>query len=237
MFRFSRKHLPFLHRIFPSGVYPAIVEGWIYGQEETKVYGGYDAHQGVDFAVPTGTPVLAAADGLALASFEEVPIRYPGSDVRTLDGEPIFWGLGLFVLILHKNGLVTYYGHLHRLADSLQAAYCMPQVSPGAVMPPHIGLDRKDFRRYGAIRIPAGEVIGQSGITGMGRGTRTYDNWLRRKPYTVNDEEHVHFAISSLPALSTEAVYIDPFAIHAYAPSYPSYADNWSRLPGSLWLA
>src|SRR4051812_40600064 len=100
---------PFLHRIFRSGVTPKIVEGWTYSPQEVELYGGYSAHQAVDFAVPAGTPVLAAAGGLALASFEEVPIRYPGTEPRTWHGEPVFWGHGLHIAIVHRNQHVTIY--------------------------------------------------------------------------------------------------------------------------------
>lgn len=239
MFGLNRNRVPkpFLHRIFPGGVQPHITEGWIYGTEETKIYGGYDEHHAVDFAVPTGTPVLAAADGWALASFEEVPIRYPGPQARTWQGQPVFWGFGLFVMILHKNGLVTYYAHLHRLADRVQAAYLAPQVlSPDDVVPPHTVFTKDDFcKNYPAVSVCTGDVIGYSGITGMGMGRRTYDNWLAGKPYAVNDEEHVHFALSPLPAVTADAPYVDPFGIHGLAEAYPAYSSNWA-LPRSLWL-
>jgi murein DD-endopeptidase MepM/ murein hydrolase activator NlpD len=237
MFGSPRRYKPFLRRIFPKAVHPDIVEGWIYGAEETAIYGGYDRHHGIDFATPMGTPVLAAAEGWALASFEEVPIRYPGNEVRMWRGSPIFWGLGLFVAILHKNGLVTYYGHLHRLSDPLQEAYRVPQdFPPDVVVPPFATLRAEDFQEHRACYVHAGDRIGYTGITGMGKGTRTYDNWRTGMPYTVNDEEHLHFAVSSLPALAAGTVFLDPFAKHAYASDYPKYTDNWRRLPNSLWV-
>ncbi|GEM_PF-5923451 len=237
MIHFHRQPRPFLHRIFPDSVHPGITEGWIYGPHETEVYGGYNEHHAVDFAVPTGTPVLAAADGLALASFEEVPIRYPGLQARTWRGQPIFWGLGLFVVILHKKGLVTCYAHLHQLSDRLQAAYILPHDrSSDEVVAPFAALNARDFRHtYHAAKIKAGDIIGYSGITGMGKGVRTYDDWLAGKPYAVNDEEHVHFAVSTLPAVTASTQYIDPFGIHGLAEAYPSYDENWSVLPHSLW--
>jgi len=142
-------------------------------------------------------------------------------------------------MILHKNGLVTYYAHLHKLADELQPAYLAPQLaSPVDVVPPHSVFTKEDFRKnYPAVPVHAGDVIGYSGITGMGMGHPTYYNWLRGKPYRANDEEHVHFAVSPLPAVTAEGHYIDPFNIHQYADAYPRYTDDWARLPGSLWLS
>jgi murein DD-endopeptidase MepM/ murein hydrolase activator NlpD len=54
-------------------------------------------HQGIDIAVPTGTPILAAADGR---------------------GQFAAWnsgGYGYLVEILHNDGSLTRYGHNRRL--------------------------------------------------------------------------------------------------------------------------
>jgi murein DD-endopeptidase MepM/ murein hydrolase activator NlpD len=230
---------PFLRRIFAGGIQPRIVEGWVYSAQEARVYGGYTAHQAVDFAVPAGTQVLAAAGGIAVASFEEVPIRYPGPQARTWRGEPVFWGHGLHVVVIHSNKLVTVYGHLQRLAPELDPAYALPTATAdgdilSALMPLRAE-DVKTARR--TVRVKAGQVLGLAGITGMGAGQRTYDNWLNSKPYRSNDEEHVHFAVSTLPSMAPETTYIDPFGIYGFAPDYPPYEADWSALLGSLWLA
>lgn len=52
-------------------------------------------HQGVDFTVPTGTPVHAPADGKVVRA-EEQP------------------GWGLVIQIIHKGGLATRYAHLDK---------------------------------------------------------------------------------------------------------------------------
>lgn len=51
-------------------------------------------HQGTDYAVPIGTPVLACAEG------------------RVQIGHDDEWGYGMHVLVNHGNGLRTLYGHL-----------------------------------------------------------------------------------------------------------------------------
>lgn len=236
-----QKHIsPFLHRIFAPDTTPYISEGWVYGAQETELYGGYNTHEAVDFAVPLGTPVLAAADGLAIASFEEVRIRYPGNQARSWHGEPIYWGYGLFVAILHANGYVTFYAHLHRLSETLwKRAYVQPrQLAYGDIAPPIDSLKAEDFKSaHTSVSVKAGDVIGYSGITGMGLGQHTYYNWSRNMSYKANDEEHVHFAVSELPAMTGESVYIDPFDIYGYADAYPSYTSDWTKLTSSLWLS
>ena len=230
---------PFLSRIFQPSVKPEISEGWIYSAEEAAVYGGYADHHAVDFSVPFATPVLAAADGLALASFEEVRIRYPGNTPRTRNGEPIFWGYGLFVVVLHDNGLITCYCHLHRISPVLwNEAYLEPTRYPtGDVIPALMSLGVRDFKKtHTAVRVHRGETIGLSGITGMGVGRPTYMDWLQKRLYRSNDEEHVHFAVCTPPVLDASTTYIDSFGIQGYGSVYPSWEADWSTLPNSLWL-
>ena len=53
-------------------------------------------HEGTDYAAPTGTPILAASDGVVEMA------RYNG-------------GYGNVVYISHSNGIQTRYAHMHRL--------------------------------------------------------------------------------------------------------------------------
>ena len=54
-------------------------------------------HQGIDIPMPAGTPILAALDGVVIAS---VPVGHRG-----------FRGYGNTVVIDHGNGIVTLYAH------------------------------------------------------------------------------------------------------------------------------
>jgi murein DD-endopeptidase MepM/ murein hydrolase activator NlpD len=72
-----------------------------FGSRFHPILGYTRMHKGVDFAVPTGTPVMAAGAGT---------ISFMG------------WanGYGNFVRISHSNGLSTAYGHLSRFAAGMR---------------------------------------------------------------------------------------------------------------------
>lgn len=68
-----------------------------FGNRRHPILGGYRAHDGIDLAAPTGTPVRATGDGV----------------VATAD-----WtgGYGLLVALNHGGGMQTRYGHMSKLA-------------------------------------------------------------------------------------------------------------------------
>ena len=71
-----------------------------FGMRFHPVLGYTRMHKGVDFAVPVGTPVMAAGSGT---------IKFEGGE----------HGYGNFLLIDHGNGYSTAYGHLSRFAAGL----------------------------------------------------------------------------------------------------------------------
>ncbi|HBL22752.1 MAG TPA: hypothetical protein DDZ40_01390 [Deltaproteobacteria bacterium] len=83
----------------------------------------YRPHQGIDYAAASGTPVSALGDGEILFA------GYRG-------------GYGKLVIIKHRNGYSTYYGHLSRISK---------------------GIARR-------ARVAQGEVIGFVGATGLATG-------------------------------------------------------------------
>jgi murein DD-endopeptidase MepM/ murein hydrolase activator NlpD len=72
-----------------------------FGMRRHPVLGFTRLHAGVDFAAPTGTPVLAAGDGRVVEA---------GTN----------GGYGRWVKIRHDNGLATGYAHLSRIAPGVR---------------------------------------------------------------------------------------------------------------------
>lgn len=96
-------------------------------------------HLGVDLAAPTGTPVMAAADGRVIS------VGRNG-------------GFGKQIVIDHGNGLRTYYGHLSRYKKGLSAGKRVTQKqiigyvgSTGVSTGPH--LDYR-IRQHGVFKNP-----------------------------------------------------------------------------------
>ncbi len=83
----------------------------------------YRPHHGIDYAAPQGTPVSAVGDGTVTFS------GYQG-------------GYGKLVMIRHRNGYRTCYGHLSRIVKGITAG----------------------------VKIDQGEVIGYVGSTGLATG-------------------------------------------------------------------
>ncbi|HID39273.1 MAG TPA: M23 family peptidase [Calditrichaeota bacterium] len=66
-----------------------------FGNRLHPVYKVYRHHEGLDFSAKTGTPIYATADGV---------VRYTG----------VMGGYGLMVIIDHKYGFETRYGHMNK---------------------------------------------------------------------------------------------------------------------------
>lgn len=99
--------VPYLTLPFEKQSYK-ITEGWFYSQEEYEIH-GLRGHAGIDFELPLGAPVLAAASGFALASYQ---IRDLGK---------LKMGLGNFVSIYHPEvKRYTVYGHLDKIEEKIQ---------------------------------------------------------------------------------------------------------------------
>ena len=69
--------------------------------KKSKFYGKSGFHNGLDFAMPVGTKVLAAADGKVIAT---------GNNGR--------YAYGRWMAVDHGNGIVTMYGHLSSISKS-----------------------------------------------------------------------------------------------------------------------
>ncbi len=83
----------------------------------------YRPHRGIDYAAPLGTPVKTVADGT---------VTYSGWKGQS----------GKVVIIQHKNGYTSSYGHLHRIPSNIKKG----------------------------VRVKQGQVIGYVGQTGLATG-------------------------------------------------------------------
>jgi murein DD-endopeptidase MepM/ murein hydrolase activator NlpD len=93
-------------------------------------------HHGLDYAAPAGTPVSASGDGTVLFAGRE-------------------GGYGNLIILRHRNGWKTYYGHLSRFA--------------------------KGVRR--GLRVRQGELIGYVGATGLATGPHLhYEMRIHNRP-------------------------------------------------------
>jgi murein DD-endopeptidase MepM/ murein hydrolase activator NlpD len=72
-----------------------------FGMRFHPVLGYSRMHKGVDFAVPTGTPVMAAGSGV---------IQFAGRQN----------GYGNLIVVNHGNGYATAYGHLSRFGRGMR---------------------------------------------------------------------------------------------------------------------
>jgi murein DD-endopeptidase MepM/ murein hydrolase activator NlpD len=115
--------------------YRRISSGFSYSRLH-PIFKVYRPHWGVDYAAPTGTPVVASGDGV---------IKYAGWNK----------GLGKVVEIRHPNGFVTSYGHLSNIAKGIRTGVRVNQKdligyvgSTGYATGPHLDYRVKANGRY-----------------------------------------------------------------------------------------
>lgn len=73
-----------------------------FGSRAHPIRKARDSHNGMDFAAPTGTPVLAAAGGVvAVAAYDKR-------------------GYGRYLIVEHGNGMATVYAHMSRYAKGIR---------------------------------------------------------------------------------------------------------------------
>lgn len=142
-------HFLFERPIPPQGQ-TAIARSYPYGSTQN---GQREAHHGVEFENPQGTPVLAAAEG---------QVVFAGDDRQTpLAWVPAFYG-NVVVLEHTLNGetFFTLYGHLHRIAVSagqhVQAGQALGEVgASGTAIGSHLHFEvRRGANDYFATRNP-----------------------------------------------------------------------------------
>ncbi|XSG82096.1 MAG: peptidoglycan DD-metalloendopeptidase family protein [Methyloligella sp. ZOD6] len=118
-----------------------------FGYRRHPLLGGTRMHTGVDWAAPTGTPILAAGDG-------------------TIESVGRNGAYGNYVRIKHANGFDTAYGHMSKFADGLHTGVHVKQGqvigyvgSTGRSTGPHCHFEvlvNNDFVNPMTIQVPRG---------------------------------------------------------------------------------
>jgi murein DD-endopeptidase MepM/ murein hydrolase activator NlpD len=72
-----------------------------FGMRRHPILGYSKMHQGIDFGAPTGTPILAAGDGI-------------------IEKREVYGGYGNYIRIRHGSGYATAYAHMSRFAADTQ---------------------------------------------------------------------------------------------------------------------
>ncbi|MBL8159533.1 M23 family metallopeptidase [Candidatus Saccharibacteria bacterium] len=226
--------LPFTEKDMPRDQIK-INEGWFYSDQEQSIH-GLPLHRGIDFNAARHTPVVAAADGYAIRSYQASVLD------RTYEGKPVGYALGEFVQIWHPDsGVYTLYAHLQEAEDDLAYAVSEP-VSNTAWNPTGIYVNTDEFMRI-ATPVKRGQVIGTVGDSGITWGyTERFDTQsghLYQRDTTLEpswDETHLHFEVYTRSANGLfKDLRFDPYGIYGQVkPDHNDYTQ--APLAATLWL-
>ncbi len=209
--------VPFLTLPFTKQYYK-ITEGWHYSEQEKSIH-GFVGHAAVDFALKRGTPVLAAADGIAISSYLSFPVKNEDGSPRLYQGKPVGYGFGYFVQVYHpENGLYTAYGHLEKVAENIK--FFKPRKMGEKLWPVGHKLDPNSSNYPGTL-VKRGEVIGFSGDSGLTWGYSDYPKRPDPSQFPSWDEEHLHFEVFERYGSRKKKRYFDPYGIKGEELDYP----------------
>ena len=121
-----------------------------YGMRKHPILGYSRMHKGLDFAAPTGTPIMAAGDGV---------VEYAGRK----------GGYGKYIRIRHANEYKTAYGHMSRFASGIRKGVRIKQGqiigyvgSTGVSTGPHLHyevLHRGKSLNPSSVKTPPGRTL------------------------------------------------------------------------------
>jgi murein DD-endopeptidase MepM/ murein hydrolase activator NlpD len=150
-----------------------------FGMRRHPIMGYSKFHQGVDFAAPQGTPVLAAGDGVV----QDVGYRS---------------GYGNFILVRHRTGLETAYAHMSRFARGISKGDTVNQGdiiayvgSTGRSTGPHLHFEvRVDGQAINPMKVnmQAGSKLSGKGMAQFRAGKVAIEAEFRRRALTGKPE-------------------------------------------------
>lgn len=140
-----------------------------FGGRRHPIHGNWRAHNGVDYAAPTGTPIHATADGT---------VEYIGTQR----------GYGNVVILKHHSGYSTLYAHQHKFAAGLKKGDAVDQGqligyvgSTGWATGPHL---HYEFRINDkpvdplSVELPVARVLDQKQQAAFDAAVSQYQNQL-----------------------------------------------------------
>ncbi len=163
----------------------------VFGMRRHPVLGYTRAHQGVDFGAGTGTPILAAGDGVVL--------------------EAKRWGgYGNWLRIRHAGQWDTGYGHISRYAPGIHAGSRVRQGqvvayvgSTGLASGPHlhyeVWLKGQRVNPIGA-KVPQGTILGGGELASFKSKKSRIDRMLADGGSIATSEDTPKLALASLKA-------------------------------------
>ena len=151
-----------------------------FGKRRHPLSGRVRMHNGVDWAAPSGTPILAAGDG-------------------TVERVGRHGGYGKYVRIRHANGFVTAYGHMRRFAAGVEPGVTVKQGqiigyvgSTGYSTGPHLHFEvmvDKDFVNPMTIQVPRGLQLTGRQLAEFQRERRRVETLMQMDPVTTRVAE------------------------------------------------
>jgi murein DD-endopeptidase MepM/ murein hydrolase activator NlpD len=206
-----------------------IREGWTYSKEELAITHADPLHGGLDFDVPYGTPVVAPADGYAMASYHTAPQKDENGDQVMYKDKPINMGYGYFVrMYIPSVNRFVMLAHLSEIDPKIP--FSPAEKEDDKWMPTNSKMPVEEWKTSPhAVFIKKGTVVGKVGYSGLTWG---YDEYTegQDKPVTLDknkykswDEPHLHFEDQWVNSETGEVGWQrDPLAIYNTAENYPS---------------
>ncbi|TAK89223.1 hypothetical protein EPO04_03970 [Patescibacteria group bacterium] len=270
---------PFLGPVFEPGVEPVIATGYKYHPAEIALH-GVESHKAIDFDAPRGTKILAPADGYYVATYGEFALTNEDGSPKTLSLEgalkgnprntdlkapagkgefPIFFG-SYVIQGWHGKGRYTQFAHVDWVNPkipfykSVELKDEQDKPTGDLAFSPVLRAVVSEYRKPSvAVKLKAGEVIGELGMTGCGWGQRCMKFAkigkdgrpdFRGMDYTYYTEPHLHFMTfgKRVPRSRKPSAIWDPFGLYGqYDGGYPQAVKDWgNKLEGAkhnpLWL-
>lgn len=227
----DRKLQPFL--TLPVNKF-VVSEGWDY-DAELPFHPDIPRHFAIDFRAPRGTPVYAAAEGVALQSFQTYyldKLNKPGVH-EWRKNRRLGFGIGHFVQIYHPNDYIfTSYCHLDKAAAAIP--YTAPvEEHPGLFNPAVVYRPLDDLFPICKF-VQRGELIGYIGDTGLSMGYDERPDLTRDHIKLPSwDETHLHFEVYTRNSAGRKDLRWDPYGIYGKT---AEYASGKPARAGNLWI-